>query len=109
MPEEKIITAGNKLEPFEDFNFLRSEGIKLIERLSGKVWTDYNTHDPGITLLEALCYTLTDLGYRTLFDMKDLLSTEQGRLESWENVFFTARQILPCNPVTLGDYRKVII
>ena len=29
-------------------------------------WTDHNTHDPGITVLEALCYVLTDLQYRVL-------------------------------------------
>ena len=27
-------------------------------------WTDHNTHDPGVTVLEALCYVLTDLQYR---------------------------------------------
>jgi hypothetical protein len=27
-------------------------------------WTDLNTHDPGITVLEALAYALTDLQYR---------------------------------------------
>jgi hypothetical protein len=24
-------------------------------------WTDWNTHDPGVTLLEALAYSLSDL------------------------------------------------
>ena len=31
------------------FESLRREGISLIEDLCGKVWTDYNLHDPGIT------------------------------------------------------------
>ncbi|MBE7169609.1 MAG: hypothetical protein INR73_03420 [Williamsia sp.] len=98
-----------QLSHAEDYEFLRKEGIRLIEQLSGKVWTDYNTHDPGITLLEAVCYTLTDLGYRTQFEIKDLLAPEKGRGDSWEQIFFTARQLLPCNPVTLNDYRKLII
>ena len=109
MPQELTIKKDNQLSPPEDYDFLRKEGIRLIEELSGNVWTDYNTHDPGITLLEALCYTLTDLGYRTAFDVKDLLAPEKGRLPEWEKSFFTARQILPCNPVTLNDYRKLII
>ncbi len=107
MAETLTIKKENKLPPAEDYNFLRREGIRLIEKLSGRVWTDYNTHDPGITLLEALCYTLTDLGYRTGFQIKDLLSN--SRQDGWDKVFYTARQILPCNPVTLTDYRKLII
>ena len=38
-----------------DYALLRQEGIDLIARLAGKRWTDYNSHDPGITILEALC------------------------------------------------------
>lgn len=108
MPEELFINTDNKLRPFEDYNFLRAEGIELIGKLSGKVWTNYNTHDPGITLLEALCYTLTDLGYRTSFDIKDILAPDTEQPD-WENLFYTSRQILPCDPVTLTDYRKLII
>ena len=58
-----------------DFNFLKEEGIRRIQELSGKIWTDYNVHDPGVMLLEVLCYALTDLGYRTSFDIKDLLAS----------------------------------
>ena len=30
-----------------DFESLKQEGIKLLQDLSGKTWTDYNLHDPG--------------------------------------------------------------
>lgn len=109
MSEQLKIDIKNKLSPAEDYNFLRGEGIKLIERLSGKVWTDYNTHDPGITLLEALCYSITDLGYRTAFDIKDLLASGLEASDDYEGFLYTAAQILPCSPVTLTDYRKLII
>src|ERR1700709_1146733 len=109
MAESLTIDINNKLPGAQDYNFLRKEGIGLIEKLSGKIWTDYNTHDPGITLLEALCYAITDLGYRTSFDIKDILASKEGGVASWQKVFYTARQVLPCNPVTLNDYRKVII
>lgn len=108
MPEELFIDINNELLPHEDYNFLRTEGIKLIERLSGKVWTNYNAHDPGITILEALCYALTELGYKTSFDIKDLLASKNGN-QDWSEVFFTAKQILTSNPVTITDYRKLII
>lgn len=108
MPEELYIDINNKLLPHEDFTYLRAEGIKLIERLSGKVWTNYNAHDPGITILEALCYALTELGYKTSFDIKDLLASD-NRSTDWSNFFYTAKQVLTSNPVTITDYRKLVI
>ena len=109
MADAVVLNKANPLSPAEDYNFLRREGIKHIEKLSGNIWTDYNTHDPGITLLEALCYAITDLTYRTKFDIKDLLAPANLTSDSWKNIFYTARQILPCNPVTLNDFRKIMI
>ena len=39
----------------------------LLQELCGETWTDYNLHDPGVSILEQLCYGLTDLG-RTLHE-----------------------------------------
>lgn len=89
-----------------DFTFLRQEGIKHIQTLAGKVWTDHNVHDPGITILDQLCYAITDLGYRINHDIKDLITNERG--SSFESLFSPA-QILTVNPVTLTDIRKVVL
>lgn len=109
MPESPVIDRNNILPHAQDYSFLRTEGISLIQSLSGETWTDYNTHDPGITLLELLCYALTDLGYRSGFDVADILSPAKPDQQNWEQIFYTARQALPCNPLTLLDYRKLII
>ena len=53
MNSSDTLNKANKLNPAEDYNKLRREGILNIEKLAGNVWTDYNTHDPGITMLEA--------------------------------------------------------
>ncbi|NEQ10530.1 MAG: hypothetical protein F6K37_32810 [Moorea sp. SIO4E2] len=74
-----------------------------------KLWTDYNTHDPGITILEQLCYAITDLSYRLDFEMKDLLAPAPGDVEINNKQFFTAREILTVNPLTINDYRKLLI
>ena len=55
-----------------DYATLRKEGIRLLERMSGGEWTDFNAHDPGITLLEQLCYVLSDFAYRTGHAIPDL-------------------------------------
>ena len=110
MPELLSMDSKNNLPPAQDYNFLKKEGIRYIEDLAGKLWTDFNTHDPGITLLEAMCYALTDLGYRTSFEIADIIAPPvKTSADKWKNIFYTARQALPCNPLTLIDYRKLII
>ena len=38
-------------------------------------WTDYNTHDPGITILEAIDYSIQDLRHRQVIRLDCLTST----------------------------------
>ena len=92
--------------PSADYAFLRQEGIRHLERMAGQLWTDFNAHDPGITILEQLCYAITDLGYRIDFDLKDLLAS--GEEDPYRSLFSPA-EILTTNPVTLTDLRKVVI
>lgn len=108
MEEPKTILKNKILPLSQDYEFLRTEGMKHIESLASELWTDYNTHDPGITILEALCYAISELGYRTGFDMKDLLSDSDHTLFENQN-FFTAKKILTVNPLTINDYRKLLI
>jgi len=92
-----------------DFNLLREKGIAYAQELAGTVWTDYNAHDPGVTILEVLCYAITDLGYRLNFDTKDLLAQDTASRLQQKKDFFTAREIFTCNPVTVTDFRKLLI
>jgi hypothetical protein len=91
-----------------DYARLRQEGLQLIEQLASRRWTDYNTHDPGITLLEALCYALTDLSYRLDFAIEDLLAYPADE-PTPPALFLTAGQMLTVNPLTMADYRKLLI
>lgn len=92
-----------QLPAAQDYFRLRREAIDYIQRLGSKYWTDYNTHDPGITLLESLLYTITDLGWRAGWDIKDLLFGAK------DQPFYTARDILTINPTTPDDYRRLFI
>ena len=108
MDEQTIISKNRQLPLPQDYDALRTEGLKYIEDLAHSIWTDYNEHDPGITTLEALCYAITELAYRSDFDMKDLLTDKNGATVSGQ-VFFTAKNILTNNPLTIDDYRKLLI
>jgi hypothetical protein len=101
------------LKPAEGFYRLRLGGIGFIEEMGSRLWTDYNEHDPGITILEALCYAITDLAYRIGWDIKDLLAPQipaSDRAHPYPNqAFFTAREILTVNPTTPDDFRRLLI
>ena len=110
--EPASIPKQPQLPPGADYYALRREGIGYIEQMASALWTDYNEHDPGITILEELCYVLTELAYRSSWDIKDLLMPAlPGSPEApYPNqTFFTAREILVVNPVTPDDYRRLLI
>ncbi len=108
MSETFSIPQNPTLKPYEDFFELRRKGIGYIEQMGSRWWTDYNLHDPGITILEALCYAITDLSYRTGWEMKDLLMQKDGKTAENQS-FFTAKEILTISPLTPNDYRKLLI
>jgi hypothetical protein len=85
---------------------LRQRGIQHLERMTGRSWTDFNAHDPGITLLEGLCYALTDLSYRTDYDVADLLA--DGGSNPFASLHAPA-DILTTRAVTPDDLRRLVI
>jgi hypothetical protein len=109
MPETISLIKSNPLLSAEDFTALRKQGFKNIEKLGSDIWTNYNNSDPGITILDAVCYAITDLAYRTGFEIKDMLAPENASADTWKQIFYTAKQILHNTPLTINDYRKMII
>ncbi|MTI19858.1 hypothetical protein E1176_02365, partial [Fulvivirga sp. RKSG066] len=103
---EKPLFLNDTKSDSSDLNYesLRAEGIHLLQKLTGAFWTDYNEHDPGVTILEQLCYAITDLAYRTDFDIENHLYIEDNAHSS----FFRPDEILPCNALSISDYRKLI-
>ena len=92
--------------PAMDFMGLRTQAIAQLQALCGDVWTDYNQHDPGLTILDQLLYALTDLSYRLDFDIEDLMARPDGKRQEG---MFSPRTILPSRALTLDDYRKLMI
>ena len=95
-----------------DYAFLREEGLTHIQDLSGQLWTDHNMHDPGITIMEVLCYALTDLAYRAQLPDADIFAPNPKNRTAAEGVddnFSTAYTLLSCNPLTELDWRKLLL
>ena len=93
-----------------DFHWLRKEAIALTQQISGDNWTDYNIHDPGVTMLEQFCYAITDIAYRTNLDIETLLF-HGGDKEKviQDNALYNAQEIFTPGVVTLEDYRIKIL
>ena len=110
MIEPKFLTDEENHNESLNLNYLIEKGIELISQYSGKEWTDYNYHDPGITLLEQICYAITDLAYRTNLPLEDLLFNKESDFDIEQlNMLHPPKKILPSCPLSSDDFRKIII
>ena len=97
--------AGTEAEGL-DYATLFEAGITFAQKLASDRWTDYNLHDPGVTILQQLCYALTDLAYRTHWEDADLFTPQQTYKP--RTTFFPGPDILTCAPVTKRDHRNLL-
>ena len=94
----------------QDYDVLLKEGIDFIQKYSGDKWSDYNYHDPGITILEQLCFAITDLGFKSNFPIEDILMMDMDDFDfEKNNLFIPPEKIFHSNANTINDIRKLII
>ncbi|HEY9102420.1 hypothetical protein [Chitinimonas sp.] len=96
-------------DPPYGYTALRERGIALTQGLSGNDWTDYNHHDPGVTLLEVLCYALTEGVFGAELPVADLLAEPSGEIHYRRHGLHAAEEILPCRPTTELDQLRWIL
>jgi hypothetical protein len=92
-----------------DFDELRKEAIQSTQRASGKKWTDYNLHDPGVTILEQFSFVLTDIAYRTNLGIEELLFHSNNERIAERNAFIPANEAFTPGPLTIQDYRILFL
>ncbi|CAM3839891.1 MULTISPECIES: hypothetical protein [Flavobacterium] len=92
----------------QDFKSLKQEGLAHIQEVSGNEWTNLNSSDPGVTILDQLCYALTELGYCNDFSINDILTNADDKLII-KDQFYLPKEILTTAPVTINDYIKYIV
>lgn len=91
-----------------DFAALQRDGLTLLQQLAGEHWTDYNPHDPGVTLLEQLCYALTDLAHRSSLPHEDYLAASDGAIDLARHALHRPQDVFPSEPVTNDDWRRLL-
>ncbi len=90
------------------YTALQQKTLSELQRLSGEVWTDFNAHDPGVTIADISNYVLTELDYKLGFDLIDYMTTSNGEFSSERYGLFSPMDVYPTNPVTKNDYRELI-
>ncbi|KVN20661.1 MULTISPECIES: hypothetical protein [unclassified Burkholderia] len=107
------------------FDTLWSTAQDALEVYAGQRWSARDDADPGVTLLQAFSYGVSDVSYRHTLPLTDLL-TEQTpppnpqaeeespliHLKHDDGIFaheFGPEQSLTSSPVTLDDYRRAIL
>ncbi|MFY8093851.1 MAG: hypothetical protein ACOVN0_10280 [Niveispirillum sp.] len=88
--------------------WLKSQGIQALQQLVGDVWSLYNDVDPGVTLLEHLCWALSEVAYCAGFPLEDLLTGANGELVVPDQ-FPDQTDILSHQPVSTDDYGKGLL
>lgn len=85
---------------------------------AGQRWSARGEADPGITLMQAFAYGVSDVSYRHTLPLKDLLTrpnipkAEGLSLDHQDGIFaheFGPEWALTSSPVTLADYRRAIL
>jgi hypothetical protein len=90
----------------QNYSALRESGMEWIRLWAKDSWTDHNVHDPGITLLEAASYAMTELGLKLQLDIADLLRSGEAYGEA---EFEPAHEVLPVGPVNAQDLRALLL
>jgi hypothetical protein len=108
-PRSALISREPSADPAMNFQTLKDEAIALVQNFAGQGWTDYNAHDPGVTILESLCYALTDLGYRANFPVADLLAGTGGEIPRTRFGPHPPWRAFVSPPVTVDDFRRLLL
>lgn len=108
MEEEQIYIEQQAVEDAL-YTHLQKHMLEELQHLSGRVWTDFNAHDPGVTLADTANYVLTELDYKFGFALQDYLTDSQGSFNPEKYSLFHAEEVYTTAPVTVEDYRKLLI
>ena len=106
MDETLHISGAAPARTSTNYAALRESGMAWIRLWAKESWTDHNVHDPGITLLEATSYAVTELGLRLELSMADLLKSGEARAAP---ELEPAHRVLPMGPVNAQDLRRVLL
>lgn len=88
---------------------LQDQSLEMIQQLSGNRWTDFNEHDPGVTIMDALNYVLYDLCYQTNFSFDEYLAGSSSGINLGKSGLFAAHTLFKPAVITVRDYEELFL
>lgn len=89
------------------FDALLTQAQQVLDTHAQYSWSDREEHDPGMTLLQSMMYSVSDLAYRHTLPLPDLLTESSGRGPFSEN--YSRAAVMRRDPLTEDDYRLAIL
>ncbi|BDD04518.1 hypothetical protein [Aureibacter tunicatorum] len=91
-----------------EFSFEDQEFMEFLPQANANYqnrWADFNTHDPGVTIIEALKFSFEDMTYRWNQPVADLLENEKdvNALKGW-----SPNLLLTQYAISKTDYRRLL-
>lgn len=87
------------------YQVLQERTLERLQELSGEVWTDYNIHDPGVTIADNMNYALFELHYKLELPFESFIG--KGKLA--EKGIFGPERIFTPSIVTPEDYEQLFV
>lgn len=86
---------------------LQEKTLDRLQELSGDIWTDFNVHDPGVTISDNMNYALFELQYKLELPFRAFVGPHPEAYAS--KGILPAKQILSPSIVTPGDYEELFL
>lgn len=85
------------------FDDLRRALIGSAQAASSARWSDYNLHDPGVTMLEQTAFAISELAFRAGVPIRDLLTGDDGEIDLAGVGLAAPDTVLAAAPVSLAS------
>ena len=109
MDEQKDPCIIQQAEEDALYTKLQTQTLEEVQRLAGKVWTDYNVHDPGVTTGDITNHALVELDYKLGFPLTDYCVEKGGAFVPGRFGLFLPEEVYTTQPVTVEDYRRLFL
>ena len=86
---------------------LQEKTLERLQELSGDVWTDFNIHDPGVTISDNMNYALFELQYKLELPFRSFLGPNSSEYAS--KGILPAETIFAQSIVTPEDYEQLFL
>src|SRR5690606_8009683 len=92
------------------YTLLNEHLLHKVQELAGQRWTDFNAHDPGVTIMDVWAYGLFDLQYRLALDFGSFLPhDDQGRIDFAKLGLHNGEALFAASVVTAADQERLVV